>query len=120
MDNYGVCEDEASLTLSGVGFIKNGAKKTKAHQTAKIMVFDKNCNAKACPILKIDENDVEASHAATVGKVSEEHLFYLCSRGITKDDAKRLITLGYLNPIIKYFGEDEIASSIENVIQRRV
>ena len=84
------------------------------------MVFDKNCNAKACPILKIDENDVEASHAATVGKVSEEHLFYLCSRGITKDDAKRLITLGYLNPIIKYFGEDEIASSIENVIQRRV
>ena len=120
MNNYGVCENDAHLTFSGVGHIYKNAKRTKTHQNAKIMVFDEKCNAKACPILCIDENDVEASHAATVGKVSDEHLFYLCSRGITETDAKRLITLGYLNPIIKYFDDEEISSLIGKTIEGRV
>ena len=47
------------------------------NKNAKIMVFDKACNAIAKPILKIDENDIAANHAAVVGKVNDEHLFYL-------------------------------------------
>lgn len=120
MDNYGVCKDNSALTFSGVGYIHKNAKHAKTHQNAKIMVFDEKCNAKASPILKIDENDVEASHAATVGKVNDEHLFYLCSRGISEEDAKRLITLGYLNPIIKYFEDEQVSGSIDEAIQRRV
>ncbi len=120
MNNYGVCENNSTLIFSGIGHIKKDSKGAKTHQNAKIMVFDKNCTAKALPILKIDENDVEASHAACVGKVSDEHLFYLMSRGLSNEEAKRIITLGYLNPIIKYFDDENISSAIANAIERRI
>lgn len=119
MDNYGVCEDHSSLTFSGIGHIFSGAKRSKTHQNAKIMVFSPNSKALANPILKIDENDVEASHAAAVGKVNDEHLFYLTSRGLTEDEAKQLITFGYLKPILQYFGEQE-SQLISDCIERRL
>lgn len=120
MENYGVCEDSSALSFLGVSKIYKGAKASATHQSAKIMVFDKKCNAKACPNLCIDENDVQASHAAVVGQINEEHVFYLTSRGICEKDAKRLITLGYLNPILNYFEDQETLDIIKTNIEERV
>jgi Fe-S cluster assembly scaffold protein SufB len=117
MTNFGVTEGKSSLQFSGTGHIINGAKNSKTHQHAKIMVFDAQCLGRADPILKIDENEVEASHAATVGKVNDEHLFYLCSRGLTKQEAKRVITLGYLNPIIQFFTDPDLKASLSALIE---
>ena len=117
MTNFGVTEGSSSLQFSGTGHIINGAKNSKTHQNAKIMVFDPKCFGRADPILKIDENEVEASHAATVGKVNDEHLFYLCSRGLTKQEAKRVITLGYLNPIIQYFTDESLKAELSSLIE---
>lgn len=119
-DNYGVCKDDAKLVFSGISSIIKGAIKSKTNQNAKIMVFDKNSIAAAKPILKIDENDIEASHAAIVGKINDEHLFYLTSRGLTESEAKQLITFGYLKPIINGFDEDEIKEEITNLIEGRM
>ena len=109
VENYGVSKDESKLLFSGTSHIIKGSIKSKTSQNARIMVFDEISNAIAKPILKIDENDIEANHAAVVGKISDEHLFYLTSRGISVDDAKNLITLGYLKPILKGFSEDKIS-----------
>jgi Fe-S cluster assembly protein SufD len=100
MSNYGIAEDTSKLVFAGVSEIQKGAKKTHTPaKSPKIIVFDPKADALASPILKIGENDVEASHAAVVGRLSEEHLFYLESRGVDEAMAKRLITLGYLKPI---------------------
>lgn len=120
MNNYGVVQDNASLYFVGIGHIKNGSKVSTAHQNARIMVFDKKCKAAASPILKIDENDVEASHSASVGKVNEEHLFYLMSRGINENDAKRLITLGYLNPVLPFIFDEATRNDVEQSILKRL
>lgn len=120
MSNYGVVEDESMMHFKGISHIKNGSIKSKTHQSAKIMVFDPKCHAKANPILKIDENDIEASHAAIVGKVNDEHMFYLCSRGISENDAKQLITLGYLKPITNYFEDEKYVQEIVDVIEKRL
>ena len=119
IDNYGVCKDNGKLVFSGTSHILKGCHQSKSHQNAKIVVFDEGCIAKAKPVLKIDENDIEASHAATVGKVSDEHIFYLTSRGLNKDEAKMLITLGYLKPILKGFNES-IQAEIDSLIERRL
>ncbi len=119
MNNYGVCIENSKLVFSGIGHIRKGAKNAKTHQNAKIMVFDPACQAFANPILKIDENEIEASHAAAVGKVNDNHLFYLTSRGLKEDVAKQLITLGYLKPILAYFDED-VSSSIASCMERRM
>ena len=54
----------------------------------------------ANPILLIDEDDVKAGHAASVGQVNAEQVYYLMSRGITKQNAERLIIHGFLAPVV--------------------
>ncbi|MGN1294970.1 MAG: SufB/SufD family protein [Bacilli bacterium] len=120
MENYGVCENESKMYFLGTSSIEKGAKKSSTHQSAKIMVFDPSCKAKASPTLCIDENDVEASHAAVVGQINEDHIFYLMSRGLEEEDAKKLITLGYLNPILNFFDEGEILEEIKQSIEKRM
>ena len=120
MDNYGVCKDDGILVFSGISTIFNGSKGSKTHQNSKIMVFDKLSNGIAKPILKIDENDIEASHAAVVGKINDEHLFYLTSRGLTESAAKELITFGYLKPIMNGFVDEEIKQEISTLIEERM
>ena len=117
LDNYGVCRDQGKLTFSGICHIIKGSRGSKAHQNAKIMVFDETSNGIAKPILKIDENDIEASHAAIVGKINDEHIFYLTSRGLSEEEAKRIITLGYLKPILNGFDDEEMKEEIEKLIE---
>lgn len=105
MDNYGVSRDESKIVFSGVSHITEGAKGSNAKQNAKIIVFDKDAEGVASPILKIDENEVQASHGAVVGQLNSDHMFYLMSRGLTRDEARTLITLGYLKPVSNKFSE---------------
>lgn len=120
VDNYGVCKDNGKLLFAGTSYILNKSIKSKTQQNARIMVFDEASNAIAKPILKIDENDVEASHAAVVGKINDEHLFYLTSRGISEADAKQLITFGYLKPILAGFNDEKVRDYISSLIERRM
>lgn len=119
MDNYGVARDNSQITFTGISHIKEHAVQSVTAQNAKIIVFDKSARGVASPILKIDENDVQASHGAVVGQLNEDHLFYLMSRGLSNQEARALITLGYLQPISKEFSEkiqDKIAKSIQEAM----
>ena len=116
MDNYGVARDDSKIVFSGVSHITEGAKSSNAKQNAKIIVFDPNSQGVASPILKIDENEVQASHGAIVGQLNSDHMFYLMSRGLTRDEARMIITLGYLKPVSNKFSE-ETQSMIENTIK---
>ena len=116
MDNYGVAKDESNIVFSGCNHILNGAKHSVTRQNAKIIVFDKKANGTASPILKIDENEVQASHGAVVGQLNSDHMFYLMSRGLTKEEARMIITLGYLRPISINFSQ-EVQDKIEQAIK---
>ena len=119
-DCFGICKDDGKLTVLGTSHVFKGAVKSNAQQNCRIMVFDEASNAIAKPILKIDENDLVASHGAVVGKINDEHLFYLTSRGLSEEMAKELITLGYLNPILAGFKEENIREHISSLIERRM
>ena len=115
MDNYGVARDDSKIVFSGISHITEGAKNSNAKQNAKIIVFDKNAQGTASPILKIEENEVQASHGAVVGQLNSDHMFYLMSRGLTFDEARMIITLGYLKPVSAQFSE-KTQLLIENAI----
>ncbi len=117
MSNYGITRESSRMTFTGVSSIEEGADKSKTRQEAKIIVFDHDADGIASPILKISDNDVLASHAAVVGRLNEEHLFYLESRGLSEEEAKRLIALGYLKPIENYFLDKETIAKIDSIIE---
>ena len=119
-DCYGICKDNGKITVTGTSHVFKGSIKSKAQQNCKIMVFDENSDATAKPVLKIDENDLEASHGAVVGKINDEHLFYLTSRGLSVETAKELITWGYLKPILEGFKEESVKDHISSLIERRM
>ncbi|MBP5216831.1 MAG: SufD family Fe-S cluster assembly protein [Bacilli bacterium] len=117
VSNYGITLGQSRLSFQGISKIANGAKGAKTRQAAKIIVFDPESRGECSPILAIDENDVAASHAAVVGKLNDEHLFYLESRGLPPKEAKRLITLGYLKPVLAYFTDEALKKRIEEAIE---
>lgn len=120
LNNFGVVKDEATLIFNGIGYIKNQATQSQAHQESKIITFDPNVKAQANPYLIIDEADVEASHAAAVGKMDEEQLYYIQSRGIDFESASRLITYGYLKPILNKISDESLKEKLENLIETKV
>lgn len=119
-NNYGVCKDQSKLVFSGCSAILKGSHGSNTRQNSKIMVFDDGCDAIARPLLKIDEKDIEASHGAVVGRIPEDHLFYLTSRGLDESQAKRLITYGYLKPITRGFFDESVREEIISLIERRM
>lgn len=116
VSQHGIAMGKGRLSFVGTSHIHNGMVRSETSQKEKIIVFDPEAVGQCSPILRIDENDVSASHSAIVGKLSDEHLFYMLSRGIDLETAKRLLTLGFLKPITAYFDEklsQRILDSIE-------
>jgi Fe-S cluster assembly protein SufD len=74
----------------------------------------------ANPILLIDEDDVTAGHAASVGRVDPTQLYYLMSRGIPKLEAERLIIHGFLAPVVNEIPIESVQKQLIEVIERKV
>ena len=115
-----MCKDNSKLEFIGIGTIKKGFKQSNNHQNSKIIVFDELSNASVQPLLYIDEYDVLASHSAAVGKVNDEHMYYLCSRGLSEEQARGFITRGYLLPVLSYFLDESIKEKAAMTLERRV
>ena len=71
-------------------------------------------------ILLIDEDDVTAGHAASVGRVDPLHLYYLMSRGISRREAERLIIHGFLAPVVSSIPIEAVRNQLTDVIERKV
>ena len=71
--------------------IENGSTKSNGQQTERVLMLSPKARGDANPILLIDEDDVKAGHAATVGQVNQEQVYYMMSRGIPRKEAERLI-----------------------------
>ena len=120
MDNYGIVKSKASLIIDGVGRIYKGMSGSDTHQTNKIIVFDEGCKAQANPYLYIDEYDVKASHGASVGKIDEDHLYYLMSRGLSKQDAMNRVSFGYFLPVLDFISVESLKVRFSDVLKEKV
>ena len=77
------------------------ATQTTASMSCDALLLDEASVANTYPALKIDTNDVSVAHEARIGKIGDEQLFYLMSRGLTEEQAMRLIVAGFIEPIVK-------------------
>lgn len=92
--------------------ILNGSKGANTRVEGKIINLEPGANSSILPVLNIYENDVKAGHGAAVGSVSENQLYYLMSRGLTKQEAQKIITLGYFRPVIEKFSSINVKKAL--------
>lgn len=95
-----VMREQSTAIFNGITKIEKGAKGTNGQQTEKILMLHPEARGDANPILLIDEDDVKAGHAASVGQVNPDQVYYMMSRGIKRKEAERLIVYGFLAPVI--------------------
>lgn len=117
---HGVMKDSASLIFNGVTKIEHGATKANGVQTERVLMLSEKARGDANPILLIDEDDVTAGHAASVGQVDPMNLYYLMSRGISREDAERLVIHGFLAPVVDQLPIDSVKDQLRAVIERKV
>ena len=117
---HGVMRENASSVFNGIGYIKHGGTKSNANQESRVLMLSENARGDANPILLIDEDDVEAGHAASVGRVDPEQLYYLMSRGISQKEAERLVIHGFLDPVVRELPIDDVKRQLREVIERKV
>ena len=78
-----------------------GAHQAEANQTSRNLLLSKHAKAAPIPVLEIETYDVsKCSHGASAGPLDEEQRFYLESRGIPPDEARKIIVLGFLEPVV--------------------
>jgi Fe-S cluster assembly protein SufB len=98
----GLCKDGGKQVFRGLIKVAKGATGTKANMVCDSLILDnKDSTADTVPELKIDEQDVNVSHEARVGKIGEDQLFYLMTRGLTEAEATSTIILGFIEPFAK-------------------
>lgn len=120
MVSKAVMTDEATTILNGITKIEKGAEKANGEQAENILMLSEKSRGDANPILLIDEDDVKAGHAASVGRVSEESIYYLMSRGITRHEAERLIILGFLEPVVAEIPIEEVQNRLRQALERKL
>lgn len=121
IENYGICLEDGYYEMEASGQIMKRAKGSKSHQSTRVLTLGSKEHVKVTPLLLIDENDVEASHACSIGEMNEDHLYYLETRGLNKQQALGLLTLSYILPILKLVEDnEEVKQAFRDEIENKV
>ena len=117
---FGVCEGSSQMQFLGASDIRKGAAKTNTRQEAKIVNLSGKARCVASPALLISEEDVFASHGASMGSVPDNDIFYLMSRGIDRPTANKLIMVGYLKPIALKIKDEKIKEEALDLLGKEI
>jgi Fe-S cluster assembly protein SufD len=116
----GVLAARSTAVWKGNIIVDPGAQKTDAFQESRNLLISKRAHADAIPGLEIQANDVRCTHAAAVAQVDPEQLFYLRSRGLREDVAKRLVIEGFLAALVERFEQGAVRTQLADALERRL
>lgn len=120
IENYAVVLKTGTLMIDAIGKIVKGAKRSTSHQTSRALSMEDGQRSTILPELLIDENDVQASHAMSMGRVDEEQLYYMMSRGLSSAQCTALIASGYLLPICTLVEDEKMRESLTKEMEERI
>ena len=118
--NYGVVKDNAHLAFNGIGKIHKGMNAGDNQQESRLLNLSKTAEAIANPFLLIDEGDITAGHAASIGQIDEEQVYYLMSRGMPKIEAEKLIVKGFLTPFANSVKDEGLKKALLTNIEEKL
>ncbi|HEV2591213.1 MAG TPA: Fe-S cluster assembly protein SufB [Gaiellaceae bacterium] len=96
-----ISKDGGRAGYRGLLEVAKGATGSKSKVVCDALILDEDSRSDTYPYIRIDENDVDIGHEATVSKIGEEQLFYLMSRGLSEAEASAMVVSGFIEPIVK-------------------
>ncbi len=116
----GILADRSKAVFHGRIYVHPGAIKTDAKQTNKNLLLSDTATAHSKPQLEIYADDVKCTHGATVGKLSDESIFYLRSRGIGIETARRMLIRAFAGEIIERIKFDAVRTELDETLWKRL
>jgi Fe-S cluster assembly protein SufB len=99
IESKSIAKDGGRTNYRGLVHISDGAQHSSTSVECDALMFDNESTSDTMPYMEIQESAVDVAHEATVGKIGDEDVFYLQSRGLDDDDAKQMIVAGFIEPI---------------------
>ena len=96
-----ISKDGGRSTYRGLLEVADGATETRSKVVCDALLLDEDSRSDTYPTIRIDENDADIGHEATVSKVGDDMLFYLQSRGLSEEEASKMIVNGFIEPVTK-------------------
>ncbi len=116
----GALSDGSRSVWQGMIYVAPGADGTDGYQANRNLILSKNARADSIPGLEILADDVRCTHGATVGKINDDELFYLLSRGIPKKEAQKLIVIGFFAQIMDRIPFEGIQKRFTSAIEEKM
>lgn len=116
----GALDDCAQAAFRGIIRVHPDAQRTDAYQTNRNLLLSDECRANSLPNLEIQADDVKCSHGATVGQLDSEALFYLLSRGLSREQAERLVVLGFLGDVMARLPLGGVVEKVTRAIEQKL
>lgn len=115
------CKGGAHSVWVGDVLIRKVAEGINTYETNKNLVLTDGCRADSVPNLEIETGEIEgAGHSSTTGRFDDEQLFYLRSRGIPEDEARRLVVHGFFADIIRRIGVPEVEERLMVAVEQEL
>jgi Fe-S cluster assembly protein SufD len=116
----GALLENSRSVWQGMIYVAPGAQKTDGYQANRNLLLSKAARADSIPGLEILADDVRCTHGATVGKIDQDLVFYLVSRGIPRLEAERLIVEGFFDPIMQRIPFEGVREWFQNAISKKM
>ncbi len=116
----GILDDKAVGVFNGGIIVRPDAQKTDAKQSNKNLLLSEDATINTKPQLEIWANDVKCTHGATIGQMDAEAVFYLCSRGIGRKDARDMLTYAFANDVLTRMKVEAVRSRMESALFARL
>lgn len=116
----GALTGQSRSVWRGMIYVAEGAQHIDGYQANRNLVLDPNARSDSIPGLEILNDDVRCTHGSTVGKIDEEQLFYLLSRGIPRPEAEQLVIHGFFDDVIRRFSIPEVGENLWRKIGNRL
>jgi Fe-S cluster assembly protein SufD len=116
----GALQDTGRSVFRGLIRVHPKAQRTDAYQTNRNLLLSTGARADSLPNLEIQADDVRCSHAATVGQLDEEELFYLLSRGIPRSEAVRLVVFGFFGEVLDQLPLEGVRAELVRAVELKL
>lgn len=120
MYTSGVLADKSNKILRGTIDFLSGAVHSVGHENETVLLLSSEARNRTVPLILCGEEQVEGQHAATLGRFDEKQLYYLCSRGLTATQAKRLMVEARFTPVLDMLPDEDLRKEILECIERRL